>query len=191
MSSLLSTTRYTFYLIKSYFEVTNSYQILLKCDLDKYDERWECSPSQAVKILTSRLGSRNCITHCNSPSCQGKQSCKKSKPSKAAILDLRRKEDFNASHIRGSTSSPLEGLSSTVKDVFGDSNVVYACWTGLKHKFEQRLDVLGSKATPLLILCYDGEVSRLATSILQAKGYKALNVAGGFPALNRFVGARK
>lgn len=36
----------------------------------------------------------------------------------------------------------------------------------------------------LLIICYDGDSSRVATSVLRAKGYQADSVRGGFKALS-------
>lgn len=64
-------------------------------------------------------------------------------------------------------------------------------WTNLRVKFGEEVDRLGSKTSPLLVLCYDGETSRLATSILRAAGYTGLSVSGGFLALRRSIKARK
>lgn len=35
----------------------------------------------------------------------------------------------------------------------------------------------------ILVLCYDGDSARVATSVLRAKGYEADSIRGGFKAL--------
>lgn len=56
-------------------------------------------------------------------------------------------------------------------------------WMCLVVKFADEADTLGSTTSPLLVLCYDAEVSRLATSLLRAQYYEAYSVVSGFPAL--------
>ena len=179
-------------------------QILLSCDLDKYDERWELSPKKAVLMVSDhRLLAKRLSPLCNSKACRGsKPSCnKKSRLPKAILLDLRQSGDFAAAHVRGSHSSPLTNLSSKTGDIFADSDALHMHWTNLRRKFavedgedddDDVVGRLGSKvkkasSSPLLVICYDGETSRLATSILRAKGHEAFSVLGGFGALLGYV----
>lgn len=64
-------------------------------------------------------------------------------------------------------------------------------WKNLKVKFDAESARLGSKNSSLVVLCYDGETSRLAVSILRAQGYSAFSVFGGYHALMDCVKARK
>ena len=164
-------------------------QILLGCDLDRYDERWELTPKQGAGMLARRLRTKRACLQCERRSCQGKRSCNNNSSgtgtgtSKVMVLDLRQSLDFNAGHVLGAQSSPLKHLTVRTGDIFGDPHSLNMHWTNLRAKFDDEAARLGSKATPLLVLCYDGEASRLATSILRARGHKAFSVFGGFSAL--------
>ena len=74
-----------------------------------------------------------------------------------------------------------------MRDVFGKPNALHMLWESLKIRFDTDEEVLGSKELPLIILCYDGDTSQMATSLLRAKGFTAFSISGGFPALKRFV----
>ncbi|KAK2751175.1 hypothetical protein FQN57_000252 [Myotisia sp. PD_48] len=176
-------------------------KILLSCDLDKYDERWELDSKQAVGILSGRqvaaqrtepsilCESRSCrrsIAFRRKFPCLGKPSCTSSPTSKVMILDLRQNSDFTNAHIRSSRNSPLKSLTPTSGDIFADSNVLHMFWTNLTAQFNKEANSFCPKSFTLLVLCYDGETSRLATSILRAKGYLAFSVFGGFSALQAY-----
>jgi cysteine synthase A len=79
-------------------------------------------------------------------------------------------------------SSPLECLSPQTGDIYADPDAVFMHWTALKSKLEAEKRMLGSDHT-ILVLCYEGEVSRLATSMLRGLGYEAFSIRGGFQAL--------
>ena len=73
-----------------------------------------------------------------------------------------------------------------MQDVFGNPDALYTIWKSLKAKFDIEESLLGSKELPIVLLDYDGDVSRIAASILRAKGYTAFS-CGGFPILRTFV----
>ncbi|RYP82096.1 hypothetical protein DL769_001755 [Monosporascus sp. CRB-8-3] len=108
--------------------------------------------------------------------------------SSGAIIDLRSAQSFCGQHIRGSYSLPLRGLTATTAggDLFADPETVYEVWKSLRALFleddgaSQLMGEIGRRGFPSLVLCYDGDASRLATSILRAKGVEAFSVAGGF-----------
>ena len=106
------------------------------------------------------------------------------------ILDLRCAPDFYTGHIRGSRNSPLKSLTPQTKDIFGDANAIHMFWTHLRAKLDNEKGLLGCKEQPLLILCYDGDPSRLATSMLRAEGYLAFSAAGGYTALWSYLEGR-
>lgn len=106
-------------------------------------------------------------------------------------LDLRQPEDFETEHIPQSMSSPLNGLTPAIPDLFGDPDTLHTIWTGLQTKFERSERLISPKSLPIVILCYDGDTSQVATSILRAKGHTAFSVCGGFSALRRVTPTRK
>ena len=91
----------------------------------------------------------------------------------------------------GSLSSPLKHLTERTGDIFADSNALRMHWTNLRAKFADEATRLGTKSSSLVILCYDGETSRLAVSILRAQGYTAFSVFGGYSMMVDCVKTRK
>ncbi|OHW90060.1 cysteine synthase K/M:Cysteine synthase B [Colletotrichum incanum] len=126
-------------------------EILLSCDQDRYDERWILDPHSAADMLNTSA------------------------------------QDFLYHHIEGAHQMSLDTLcpgAAEGVDLFGDADAVYKVWANLQILLEkpQAVDMLGNAkdyGTPVLVLCYNGEVSRLATSLLRAKGVEALSVRGG------------
>lgn len=78
-----------------------------------------------------------------------------------------------------------------MSDVFGNPNALHLLWHDLKTKFDDGEVILGPKTTPMIVLCYDGESSQIATSLLRARGYIAFSVSGGFPALHKSMESRR
>ena len=97
-----------------------------------------------------------------------------------SIIDLRQPSDFHAYQVPGSTSVPIALPSN--RSPFSDPAVMTAVWTQLEETFSSPdvdlLHMLQDKRT--LVICYDGDTSRVATSVLRAKGYAADSIRGGF-----------
>ncbi|RDL35206.1 uncharacterized protein BP5553_07137 [Venustampulla echinocandica] len=167
-------------------------EILLKCDQDRYDERWELTPEEAVLAVSRKIKDNQgpLRRSCNRQSCRERASCRSYRRTQPTVLDIRQGSDFRKGHIQGSISSPLKNLSEMTEDVFGDPNAIYLHWGNLKSKFDLEGHRIGSKHSPVLILCYDGDISRLATSMLRGRGYTAFGVQGGFPALRLYLKER-
>ena len=125
------------------------------------------------------------LRECHRRSCQTLLPGNNKRASGTRFLDLRQRKDFETEHIPQSVSSPLEGLTPTMRDVFGNSDALHLLWTELKRKFKDEEKILSPKKLPVVVLCYDGDVSQMATSILRAKGYEAFSVCGGFSALRK------
>jgi rhodanese-related sulfurtransferase len=106
------------------------------------------------------------------------------------VLDLRQERDYDSVHVCGSVNDPLEGLNSATGDIFGNSKMIELFWTRLRTKFKES-ENLGSKKLSLIVICYDGETSRLGTSILRAKGYTAYSISGGFRSLAEYISTGK
>jgi rhodanese-related sulfurtransferase len=148
-------------------------------------------PDQIVKMLSQELQVKRTLRPCTRTSCRTKAFCNSSRSSKVTLLDIRQKNNFDKEHMCGSLSSPLKQLTETTGDIFADSNALRMYWTNLRAKFADEATRLGMKSSTLMVLCYDGETSRLAVSILRAQGYTAFSVFGGYSALVNCVKARK
>jgi rhodanese-related sulfurtransferase len=98
---------------------------------------------------------------------------------RVAVIDLRPSGMFAASHVRGSHNIPL-ALSQ--KDLFGDAKRVEQRWAELRQSLDGDAWVWRVEGT-VLVLCADGDSSRMATAMLRARGREALCVEGGFSAL--------
>lgn len=100
-----------------------------------------------------------------------------------AIIDVRQPLHFQDFQLPGSVNMPFvhEGTPSP----FSDPQVLDALWTRLENFFRAPdrdvEDLIAGKR--LLLLCYDGDSARVATSVLRAKGCEADSVKGGFKAL--------
>jgi rhodanese-related sulfurtransferase len=100
-----------------------------------------------------------------------------------AVLDLRPSDKFLVSHIRDSHNIPLQ-LSQ--EDLFGDARALEHRWAELRQSLDGDAWVWEVEGK-VLVLCADGDSSRLATSILRARGREALCVEGGYPALYEYA----
>ena len=106
------------------------------------------------------------------------------------IIDLRSKTAFNTRHLPGSFHLPLDGLTPKLAggDLFGDPHAVFSVWNGIQSLFyappaSKILEGAKIYHLPVLVVCYDGDASRLATSTLRHRGVEASSVKGGFEAL--------
>jgi rhodanese-related sulfurtransferase len=97
-----------------------------------------------------------------------------------SIIDLRQPSDFALNNVPGSSNLPI-ALASDVSP-FSSPAVMTAVWTQLENTFsnpdEDLLSLIQNKR--ILLICYDGDSARVATSVLRAKGYVADSVRGGF-----------
>ncbi|TVY71544.1 Cysteine synthase [Lachnellula suecica] len=98
-----------------------------------------------------------------------------------SILDLRTFLDFNKCHLPTATNLPLEIVDSATPSPFFDSETLKKVWTELELVVDKRLASFSDKN--LLIVCYDGDVSRVATSVLRQKGVNASSVKHGMRGL--------
>ncbi|KAL7628064.1 hypothetical protein AAE478_002260 [Parahypoxylon ruwenzoriense] len=163
-------------------------EILMNCDQDTYDERWEIHPEEATRLIAAayhpHLQPISVTTYRDKD-----EGPRKSTPTNSTreresltVIDLRAPEDYTNSHAPQSISLPLRGNRPGIKDFFANAQMIQVFWTRLRQLFDENSEIL-PRSSPVLILCYDGEVSRLATSILRARGVEAHSVFGGYEAL--------
>jgi rhodanese-related sulfurtransferase len=154
-------------------------QHLTKVDLYRYDDKWERQAADALSAffdIDLNLEPASSSTETVLP-----------KPG-TVVIDLRQSADFDKFHLPGSLNIPIsvESLPSPFKN----PNVLESLWLKLEEIFknpskEVKAHIAGTK---ILVLCYDGDSARVATSVLNAKGYESESVKGGFRALSLLSG---
>jgi rhodanese-related sulfurtransferase len=152
---------------------------LTKVDLYRYDDRWEKEASEAIRQffhLDSALATKSVpVTSKVTPNPD------------TAIIDLRQPLDFEDFHLPGSVNVPF--VHEDTPSPFSDPQVLDALWRRLEDTFRDGSGVDGlrdlTRNKQVLLLCYDGDSARVATSVLRAKGCEADSVKGGFRALRK------
>lgn len=102
------------------------------------------------------------------------------------VLDLRKAADFDSWHLPGSVNLPLQTLDSHTPKPFAHPKVLEAQWRELESVFTD-LAVVGplhEHHPHVLVICYNGDTARVATSVLRAKGIEADSLRGGYKALH-------
>lgn len=153
---------------------------MTKVDLYRYDDKWEREVSDALETF---FGVDEVIASDKSPL----TSSLAPKPG-TSVIDLRQPSDFADAHLPGSINVPLVYQSSA--NPFTDAEALETLWLKFEELFKSPSTNL--KSVPgdqqILLLCYDGDSSRVATSVLNFKGYKAENLKGGFGVLKGLNG---
>ncbi|KAK2594943.1 hypothetical protein QQS21_007346 [Conoideocrella luteorostrata] len=162
---------------------------LLFFDQDKYDLTWELSPEDAIfRIFGSPEHHLQNGLMRNKSTCASKTLLDSVNDFGAVLLDLRHSRDYDTEHIEGSLSSPLWGLDGPPKDLFWDVKLLHKHWKSMKTKFEEDtglLRLLSGCAGPVYVVCYDGEIARLATAVIRAQKYEAFSIKGGIEAIRQ------
>ncbi|KAJ5090565.1 hypothetical protein N7532_009249 [Penicillium argentinense] len=148
---------------------------LTKVDLHRYDEAWE---RVALDVLPDIYGSPRSLAQTPLHEITLKPQ--------ARVLDLRQEPDFLAWHLPGSMNVPLRSLGPGTPSPFSDPGVLEAQWVELEAVMDRlvRASELGS--THVLVVCYDGDTARVATSVLRARGVEADSVRGGHTAMKMY-----
>ncbi|KAI0835877.1 tryptophan synthase beta subunit-like PLP-dependent enzyme [Hypoxylon sp. FL0890] len=161
---------------------------LTKVDLYRYDEAWEKDAAVALPLFldVKRVGRQDGpLPDVRLEAGKGKGVNEAiSLKEGVSIIDLRQPADFEKFNFPGSVNLPFADPSSP--SPFSNPAGLEALWLKLEDCFktpqEELLSLLQGKR--ILLLCYDGDSSRVATSVLRAKGYEADSVRGGFRAIS-------
>lgn len=165
--------------------ITN--ESLTKVDLYRYDEAWEKDAAMALPLFldVKRVTPQGRPLSNLSSETAGEKGVGGTLALKegTAIIDLRQRADFEEFSLPGSVNLPFANSSSP--SPFSDPAVLEALWSKLDNYFSTPPDDLGLllQGKRIMVLCYDGDSSRVATSVLRAKGYEADSVRGGFQAV--------
>lgn len=146
-------------------------------DLHRYDDRWEKEPADALDLFfTQDDALASALVPITS----------KVKPQpQTSIVDFRQPLDFHDFHLPGSVNVPF--VHEDTPGPFSEPYILESLWKRLEEKFKapskELRDLLRGRR--ILLLCYDGDSARVATSVLRAKGHEADSIRGGFKALRR------
>ncbi|KAK9436078.1 tryptophan synthase beta subunit-like PLP-dependent enzyme [Metarhizium brunneum] len=150
---------------------------LLGVDVYRYDEAWERDAADALAAFfgVSKTVSGDVLLE---------NSAARPK-SETTIIDLRQAADFEEFHVPGSTNVPF--VQADQPSPFSDPSTLKGLWTRLEETFKVPHQDLQSllHGKRVLLLCYDGDSSRVANSVLRAKGYETDNIRGGFKVLHQ------
>ncbi|KAI1647395.1 tryptophan synthase beta subunit-like PLP-dependent enzyme [Daldinia loculata] len=162
-------------------------EALTKVDLYRYDEAWE---KDAATVLPLFLETRRVATNeevlsgiLQEATSQNGLSEAITLKDDAVIIDIRQPVAFGEFSLPGSVNLPF--VDSLTASPFSDPAVLEALWLKIDEYFRAPCSEVVSllRGKRILILCYDGDSSRVATSVLRAKGYEADSVRGGFQGL--------
>lgn len=105
------------------------------------------------------------------------------------VIDIRKPAEFDQWHLPGAINFPLNSLDKNTTSPFSDSGVLEKQWLEIEGWFSQSgkkvtlfKELKESKIRALLV-CYTGNTSRVATSVLRAKGVETWCIRGGCKAL--------
>jgi cysteine synthase A len=155
---------------------------LTEVDKYRYDEAWERPPAAVVPEFYHQL-----------PSTRHETTVAGQLEPDGVILDFRRPADFVANHLPGAVNIPLDSLEPLYGSPFEDSKLLARQWRELETLFSQSIcgasDAVANvrKGKHVLTICYHGDTSRIANSILRAKGVQAVNCRGGFHAIIKWL----
>ncbi|KAK2873629.1 hypothetical protein FQN49_002218 [Arthroderma sp. PD_2] len=105
------------------------------------------------------------------------------------VIDVRRPADFHKWHLPGAMNVPLHSLTESTAKPFSDAVVLEAQWLEIEGWFSQSTEKVSAlmelkeSGIRVMIVCYNGDTSRVATSVLRAKGIEAWCIRGGCQAL--------
>jgi cysteine synthase A len=149
-------------------------QRLTKVDLHRYDEAWE---RDALEVLPEVYGSPRCLAETPLREITLKPQHR--------VIDLRKAADFGDWHLPESINLPLSSAGPHTPSPFSDPTVLETQWVELEQIFHDRLvSDLGSHH--VVVVCYDGDTARVATSVLRARSIEADSVRGGYRALKMY-----
>ncbi|KAK8168341.1 tryptophan synthase beta subunit-like PLP-dependent enzyme [Phyllosticta citrichinensis] len=151
-------------------------------DKYRYDEAWELAIEDAlgqffdVRVTTGHAAAEDLPWNLEPRA-------------KTTVLDLRQPQDYHKWHLPGAVNIPMGSVKAGTPSVFFDSAALEEQWLEMESFFSEQSHacsisgVTSLQDRQILVVCYNGDTARVATSILRAKGVQADSVAGGAGAM--------
>lgn len=150
-------------------------QHLLDIDTHPYDAAWELEATAAAEWLhkTAKFALSETLSE------------KVVAVPDVKVVDIRAPADFAKEALFGAQNVPFDSVKAGIASPFDDVAVLEDQWTEMKELVgpEPAGHELTEGGGPFLVVCYDGESSRVFTSILRARGAEVYSIKGGFPSL--------
>ncbi|VUC36358.1 unnamed protein product [Clonostachys rosea] len=173
-----------------YFPAINNSE-LGEVDLYRYDSAWEKEPLAALADFyrVNNVLDRDILLFMCKRQSDERQGWEQilSPCSDTIIVDLRQPDDYDRFSLPGSVNFPL--VQSGTPSPFSDPKVMVQLWKELEARLESNNEDICSRLRDKhsLIMCYDGDSARVATSVLRAKGYTADSTHGGIQAIEKMA----
>lgn len=149
-------------------------QNLQNVDIYRYDKKWELDATEALTRLYGIVE----VNKDDNVSMPLTPSLRKD----VILLDLRAKSDYSSERLPGAINLPLRTLTESTAGASDNSRVLEAQWLELEERFSAT-PIAPLMKHPVTLVCYDGDTSRIATSVLRNKGVDAFSVRNGFQGL--------
>ncbi|KAK2821762.1 hypothetical protein FQN49_007698 [Arthroderma sp. PD_2] len=170
---------------------------LLAVDQHVYSFRWEIDPREThrqmpdmfddIKQLVLSTGSAAGVVGDNLDNTNHLRTIR--------FIDLRSRVDFESCHVIGAYSSPLPNSEAESKSPFdfGDIDTLIDQCKELDAMIEnpEVSEWLFTTKSSLVVLCYNGDTSRVMTTILRARGVEAYSFIDGMPGLVKYLASQR
>jgi rhodanese-related sulfurtransferase len=147
-----------------------------------YEEKWEISREDALTLLYGNAGT--CVRLTKSEHYTNgldiNTKIQTVEPD-AVLFDLRSDSDFKAGHLPGAINLPLSSLIKGAPSPFDDPGILEAQWKEIATEFSTKCPLMefAKARTSVIILCYQGDTSKVATSVLRARNIEACSIKDG------------
>lgn len=158
-------------------QLTLSLQRLLGTDRYRYDDKWERDYSAALQDFFG--ADKTVVDQVLRQATELELESLAQPKAGTTVIDLRQASDFDQFHLPGSVNMPF--VQRGTPSPFSDTDVLEDLWGRLENTFkepDQKLEAL-IQGKRVLLVCYDGNSSRVAASVLRAKGCEADCIRGG------------
>lgn len=145
---------------------------------------WELIMPEVAKKISLRLCRNGPRVPCANTGNRTASCCASLNDDALGILDLRQPDAFASEHAVGSINTSLPSLSCGMVSPFADLTVLETQHHNLQQ-MAQDCCLMGRlrRGRGILAVCYNGETTRLAASVLRAAGVEAFSLRGGFHAI--------
>ncbi|KAL8852334.1 MAG: hypothetical protein Q9221_002830 [Calogaya cf. arnoldii] len=159
---------------------------LLTIDQNVYSFRWEIDPTYSHDPIPSLISQITTLGLNSGPATDIPT------PIRIRVLDIRSRSDFESRHITTAYNTPLPKLCAETASPFNfnDTATLVEQCEGLGLMLTASSDTapwLLKAEEPLVVVCYNGDTSRIMAAILRARGVEAYSFRDGMDGVVRFL----
>ncbi|RWQ99005.1 tryptophan synthase beta subunit-like PLP-dependent enzyme [Paecilomyces variotii] len=162
---------------------------LVGVDKYRYDEAWEVTPDEVLNKAYSSSKKPRLDTYQDENIDLNSAQLKPD----TVILDLRNQPSFGTWNLPGSIHFPISSLHEKDPSPFADSSLLKNQWLELDGIFAPSSTAQSRKISrrknklKVVVVDYEGDTARVATSVLRAKGIEAWSMRGGISQLRSIL----